>query len=155
MIVKSVAIGSLFLAGTLVVADTTTAEAIPILTPGAACSALNGLQEVDIQNFSNAVANANAAARVVVCALPRNAGTPTQFQVSGVNVAGTTTTCTLVLYNAAGGLVSTVAFASIVGAWTATINFASPPVVGNEFATLVCTLPGGQAGVLTGTISFP
>lgn len=155
MILKTVTFGSLLLSGVLVTAGTTTSDALPILTPAASCGALTGAQSVDIQRFSNATTNSNAAARTVVCTIPRNIGTPAQFLVSGNNAAGSLTTCTLSMVNAAGGVVASVSFNSIVGGWTATINFASPPVVGNEHATLTCNLSGSNTGALIGFQANP
>ena len=153
MTLKMATLGSLLLTGALATITATESQAV-VLTGSNICQATNGAQAASVSRFTNAVGNASAAAIGVVCPVPRYPGVPPQFLISGNNSANTTT-CTLTLFNAAGGVVSALTFNSILGGWTATLNFAAPPATGTEFATLSCALPPSNTGLLIGFQSNP
>jgi hypothetical protein len=98
---KMMKIGSLFLVGILA-SFGVTAYADNINTSGVVCQNFNAAQALDIDYLTNGVRNLNAAARSVICSLPRSplaASAIPEFFVDGQNNTGTSTSCTLTVYD--------------------------------------------------------
>ena len=155
---KLLTIGSLCITGALVPLGAT-AQAGNINTSGTICQNFNAAQALDIDYFTTAVRNVNAAARPVVCSVPRSplpTGTTPQFFVDGHNNASTCTTCTLTMYRFTGVIAATQSFtqcAPATGAttWDHLVSFPSLPGPDTfDYASLLCTLPANGAGLLYG-----
>ena len=159
---KQMTIGALFITGALLPLGAT-AQAGNLNTSGAVCQNFNAAQALDIDYLTNAVRNVNAAARPVICSVPRSplpSGATPEFFVDGRNNASTCTTCTLTMYLFTGVIAATQSFtecAPATGAvtWDRLVAFPSLPGPDTfDYASLLCTLPGGAAGLLYGVTAL-
>ena len=159
---KLVILGSLILAGT-VVPLSDTANADNLNTSGVICQNFNASQALDIDYLTNAVRNINAAARPVICSVPRSPlplNVIPRFYVDGHNNANTCTNCTVTMYRFTGAIAGTQFFAQCAPAaaalnWRRLVSFPGLPGPDTfEYASVLCTLPGGGAGLLYGVTAL-
>jgi hypothetical protein len=157
MFTKLVKVGALFLTAVLASLGAT-AHADNINTSGVICQNYNAAEALDIDYFTNGVRNINASSRFVICSVPRSplTGTPSPtFYVDGENLPGTTTTCTLNVYNFLGTFVSSQSFTKSVPAggatldWDQPVTFPTPPST-FDYVSLLCFLPGSGGGLIHG-----
>jgi len=155
---KLVILGSLLVAGT-VVPFSDTANADNLNTSGVICQNFNASQALDIDYFTNAVRNINAAARPVICSVPRSPlplNVIPQYFVDGRNNANTCTACTVTMYRFTGAIAATQSFNQCAPAaapltWRRVVAFPTLPGPDTfEYASVLCTLPGAGAGLLYG-----
>jgi len=137
------------------------ARAEVISTAGAVCHSATGAQALDIDNVVNGVRNNSTSSRQVACSVPRSSGTPgtaPTFFVDGQNAAGTCTSCTVMVYHFTGGVAASQSFTRCgpstgSAPWEQFVVFPSgTPIGGDDYVSLLCTLPGNGAGVLYGAI---
>ncbi|HEY0481442.1 MAG TPA: hypothetical protein VGD37_28195 [Kofleriaceae bacterium] len=136
------------------------ASADNINTSGVICQNFNAAQALDIDYFGNRVENVNAAARTIVCAIPRSPLAtipPTFFFVDGHNNPNTVTSCTVTVYDFQGNVRLLQSFTENGGAagltWDFPVNMLTPAGMTPAFfdyASLVCTIPASRGGSIFG-----
>jgi len=151
--------GSLIVTGALA-SICATAQATNINTSGVVCQNFNASQALDIDYLTNSVRNINAAARPVICSIPRSpvaAGSIPEFFADGHNAPGTCTSCTLTLYHFGGAIAASQSFTNCAPAtavldWDQFVTFPTEPagVDTFDYASLLCTLPGSGNGLVYG-----
>lgn len=152
MFSKSMFIGS-FIIGAVASLSSSTAGADNINTSGTTCQNYNASQALDIDYLGKGVRNVNASARSVICSVPRSprpAGTSAEFFVNGHNDTGTSTSCTLIVTSYLGAPVTSFSFTRSAGDWDQPVTFAAGAVSTYDYVSLLCTLPGGGAGLIHG-----
>ena len=157
---KLMKIGSLFLAGALA-SFGVAAHADNINTSGVVCQNYNAGQALDIDYVTNGARNLNAAARPVVCSLPRSplaAGAIPEFFVDGQNNTGASTSCTLTVYDFLGTFKQSQSFTESAPAtgprnWDHLVQFAANAVTTFDYVSVLCTLPGNANGLIHGVTS--
>lgn len=156
---KFLKLSSLFLVSTLATLGPASAQNINV--SGTVCQNFNAAQALDIDYFQTGVRNINTAPRPVICSLPRSplpAGVIPRFFVDGQNAANTSTTCTLETYTFAGVLTQTLTFTESGGAtgrtWDHGVPFPLNSVGTFDYASVLCTLPGGGGGLIFGILSL-
>jgi hypothetical protein len=136
-------------------------DADNINTSGVLCQNFNAAQALDIDYVVNGVRNINAAARPVICSLPRAplaSGLPATFFVDGQNFNNTTTTCTLFVYTFGGAVTvsSTFTEPAVPGAsvtWDHNVTFPAGSVATFDYVNVLCTIPGAVNGTVFGVTS--
>jgi hypothetical protein len=151
---RLVKIGAVLLAGA-VVSFAATLDAANIVTSGTVCKNFNGSQALDIDYLTSGVRNLNAAARPVICPVPRSplaADATPLFLVAGRNNPGTNTTCTLLVFNGIGTFVQSQSFTIPGGGnptlWILNYSFEVGTVGASHDVSLLCTLPGNANGTI-------
>jgi hypothetical protein len=134
------------------------ADADNINTNGVVCQNYNASQALDIDYLPNGVRNVNASPRFVICAVPRSPLTtnpsPT-FYVDGENAPGTSTSCTVFVYNYLGTFVSSQSFTRTVPSTGTTLDWDQPVVLPSppstfDYVSLLCSIPGNRGGLIRG-----
>ena len=157
MFSKLVKVGSLFLTAVLA-SFGASAHADNINTSGVSCRNYNASEALDIDYLTNGVRNLNASSRFVICPVPRSplTGTPTPtFYVDGSNNPGTSTTCTVTVYNFLGTFVSSQSFTQSVPStgttlnWDQPVTFPTPPST-FDYVSLLCFIPANGGGLIHG-----
>jgi hypothetical protein len=151
---KILKLGSLFLAAA-VASLGSAAHADNINTSGTVCNNFNAGEAQDVDYVGTGVRIANAAARTVVCAIPRSplaAGAIPEFFVDGTNSGANSTSCTLFTYSFTGAITQSFFFTR-TGTYDQLVTFAANGVGTFDYADVVCTLPGGFGGILFGITS--
>lgn len=156
---KLVRLGSLFVAGGLATSGAV-AHADNINTSGVLCQNFNAAEALDIDYFTFGVRDINAAARSVICSIPRSplaTGATPEFFVDGENFGTTSTSCTLTIYTFGGTVTQSMSFTESSTGTTRTWDHAVLFPVGSigtfDYASALCTLPGGGQAVLFGITS--
>jgi hypothetical protein len=152
-------IGAVLLAGAAV-SFAATLDAANIVTGGVICRNFNASQALDIDYLTSGVRNINAAARTVICPVPRSplaAGDTPLFHVAGRNNPGTQTTCTLFVHNGLGTFVASQSF-TVPGSnpplWILNYSFPVGTVGASHDVSALCTLPGNGNGIIYRVTSF-
>jgi hypothetical protein len=159
---KLVKLGSLLLTGVLVSIGAS-AHAGNINTSGVICQNFNAAQALDIDYFTNGVRNINIAPRSVICSVPRSplpANAHLQFFVDGHNNPGTSTSCTVAVYDFLGAGLMTQSFTITMPStapppsldWDQLVSFPTITSPGDmfDYVSVLCTLPGSGAGLIHG-----
>jgi len=152
---KRVAIGSLCLVSALA-----SARAGNLNTSGVICQAYNAGNTMDIDYTANGVWNRSTVARQVACSVPRStlpAGSTPAFFIDAYNNAGTCTSCMVTLYHFTGveagaQAVLHCAPSSLSETWTELVSFPFPAA--DDYARVICTLPGNYGGTIFGITSI-
>jgi hypothetical protein len=166
---KLLKIGSLLVAGTLASIGATARAGGNINTSGVICRNFVASEALDIDYQTIGVQDVNAAARRVICSVPRSplsAGSIAQFFVDGHNNANTCTTCTLTVYpynpgNPNLGMSQSQTFSNCAPAaapleWDQLVSFPTIMSPGDtfEYASLLCIIPGNRNGTLYGVTAL-
>ncbi len=169
MFLKLLKVGSVLVAGIVASIAVTAHAGGNINTSGVVCRNFVAAEALDIDYQTFGVQDANAAARRVICSVPRSplsAGSIAQFYVDGHNNANTCTTCTLTVYpynpgNPATGVSQSQTFSNCASAsgpleWDQLVTFTSvmPPADIYEYASLLCIIPGNHNGTLYGVTAL-
>lgn len=159
MFSKLVKLGSLFVAGALA-ASGSVAHADNINTSGVLCQNFNASEALDIDYFTNAVRDINAAGRSIICSMPRSplaAGAIPEFFVDGQNSPNTSTTCTVTTYSFLGTVTNSLTFTesatTVTRQWDHLVQFAANTVGTFDYASVLCFIPGSGQGLLFGVTS--